>query len=263
MTYVRPGMRRAFGAVSAMIVPPMQVVVTGAPDTKIEGLSSEPWIDTANNNAPITKVFFTDDDGNVTFKFIDQGGTEVTQSPSFQPAAIDRDVEQTLVYATNTDSASAEYGRVVAVERHDVFKDGALDPALTKFFDMNQTPPVDVTAVVTAVPYELNPAPVRVELTGEPLAVTGAVSVGFAAIAASATYAEVYVEDSNIRWTKDGSDPADNNGEQENMGATIRLLDRDEIEGFRALPIDMAGVLDGSLTANLTVNYWNIAPDED
>ena len=213
----------------------------------------------------IQRVILTFSNGDVEVTDIINGVIQMTQSPSFTTTAGQTDVETQILFATNTDSADAQFGRVVEVQRNDVYVDGVLDPARVQYFDMNQAPPVDLTATVTAAPFDLASAPIRVELAGENLAVTGAAEVALAAIPATATYAEVYIDapDANIRWTKDGSAPTDNNGEQETAGVTIRLLDRPEIDGFRALTIDALGALDPALTANLTVNYWNVAPDED
>jgi len=216
----------------------------------------------------IHRVTVTYNNGDVEVTDFINGVPQVTQSPSFttdKPAPDQLDVERDVWYATNTTVGDAEYGRIIQLEKRNVFVNGVIDPAQTTFVDVNQTPEFDATALVTVAPYTLNAQQIRVELTGEQIAVTGAAAAVLAAIPATATYAEIYIDapDSNIRWTKDGSAPADNNGEQELAGSTIRLLDRDEIDGFRALTIGGDGALDPALTANLTVNYWNIEPTED
>lgn len=211
---------------------------------------------------PIERVTVTLSDGTITTTDYINGVPQVTQSSNFSTEQ-GIDVERETVYATNTATGDAQFGRVVELDRHMPFKNGVLQSADVKFWDMTVTPPVDQTAIVTVAPFSLAAAPIRLGLAGETLAVTGAAGVALAAIPATATYAEIYIEDANIRWTKDGSAPADNNGEQESTGGTIRLLDRAEIDGFLALTIDAQGALDPALTANMTVNYWNVAPDED
>ena len=109
--------------------------------------------------------------------------------------------------------------------------------------------------------------PIRVEIVSgtENIAVTGATPVALT-VPPHATYAEIYIDVDNaaIRWTKDGTPPADDNGEQENAGTTVYLEDVDSINGFRALAIDnTTGALDPAMTAQLTGNFWNISPDED
>ncbi|WP_299933623.1 hypothetical protein [uncultured Pelagimonas sp.] len=217
--------------------------------------------DTATGDL-IERVAVTLSDGTETITDYINGVPLMTLSSNFSPDT-SVDVERSTAYATNTTVGDAQYGRVVELDRHMPFKAGVLQENDIKFWDMTVTPPVDQTAIVTVAPFTLAEAPIRLQLAGEALAITGAAGVALAAIPATATYAEIYIEDANLRWTKDGSAPADNNGEQESTGGTIRLLDRAEIEGFLALTIDANGDLDAALTANVTVNYWNVAPDED
>lgn len=198
----------------------------------------------------------------------EDGVTPMTNSADFNASKEQVNNESEIVYATNTTDGDAEFGRVAEVRRTEVYRDGVLDAAATTYWNMNVQPPVDVTALVTAAPFQLAAAPVRKKFNpAEQLDVTGAAEVALAAIPTFATYAEIYIDasadDTNIRWTKDGTAPADDNGEQESTGTTIRLLDRDEIDGFRALTIDGSGNLDPALVASLTVDYWNVAPDED
>lgn len=183
-----------------------------------------------------------------------------------------KDVETTNVNATIIDSGDANFGQVMPVERRTTSVTGVLDVDSIKFFDMTVVPPLDVTVTVTNVAvWEISDLPIRVKFTpNENLAVTGATEVPLASIPTQATYAEIYIDvdsgagqEAGLRWVTDSGTPTDNNGIQENVGSTIKLLDRDEIDGFRALGIGEFGALDPLLTANLTIRYWNIAPDED
>ena len=106
----------------------------------------------------------------------------------------------------------------------------------------------------------VGPRPVLVQMPTQRLAVSGPAPAQLSP-PPFAAYAEVFIEDENIRWTADGATPADNRGEQERKGTTITLQSRQEIEGFRALAIDNVGALDPSLTARLTVVFYNGDPE--
>lgn len=218
---------------------------------------------------PVIQRTLTYEDGTFAVLYFQPDGVTLMTSTVTNFTATPAQTENDIVtmYATNTDDADASYGEVLELREITPFVDGVLDAANVAYWDYSATPPVDVTATVTVAPYERALAPVRVDYPDdENLAVTGTVGVALAAIPAFATYAEVYVDapDAGISWTTDGTDPVDNNRTQQNAGTTIKLLDRSEIEGFRAVPMnDGTGVIDGALTANLKIRYTNIAPDED
>lgn len=84
-----------------------------------------------------------------------------------------------------------------------------------------------------------------------------------------ATYAEIYLEASDsvapaVQWAKNASAPADGDAnEEDKVGTTIRLYDRDEIEGFLASSANADGTINGTDVVKSRVVWWNIAPDED
>ena len=129
--------------------------------------------------------------------------------------------------------------------------------------------PIDRTPDLTAAYTVAGTAaeePILVQLPTEALAIDGAShdttnGEALAAIPAHADYAEIFIEDENIRWTQDGSAPADNNGEQEMAGTTIRLYGRPAIDGFRALVIDNVGDIATAGVSNLSVSYFNMNPE--
>lgn len=239
--------------------------VSTLPDTV--DIDSDRWCDPTNNNAIVYRRVTALDDGSTSITWHNPDGTpNMTDSSNFTPNKADVAVLADIIYATVTDPADAEFGRVRETTRYRTANDGVVDTTSSQYLNQDE-PPVDVTAIVSGAQYSRASAPVRVELTGEGLDITGAVELALAAIPTFATYAEIYIDastdDTGIRWTKDGSVPADDNGEQEQKGSTIKMFDRDEIDGFRALTIDGSGTLDPALTASLTVNYWNVSPDED
>lgn len=248
---------------------------TSSEDTGVEGLSVTQWYDTANNCAPVSQVLTTDDLGNITITWLDKDGNEMTDSSNFTPAKPNVENEHQRMYATNTVSTDAEFGRVVELNRTDTYTDGVLDPTATQYWDVTQHPNVDVTAIVTAAPYSLASAPIREQLGSGTIVIdaanpAGDVNLGaeIAIAANAATYVEIYIDaggtgDGNIRWTKDGTAPADNNGEQENAGSTIKLWDRPEIDNFMAAAIDAAGLMDPTGGANLKWTAWNVDPHDD
>lgn len=232
-------------------------------DPGVEGMGMTTWYDPTNGNAPITRIVTVDDDGNPTIQWIDKDGNDVSSnSANFTPATAQTDSEVEIMYATVTDVAAAEAGRVRELRELREVTEGVLAVSHTFVVDGS-----DATAFVASAETQLSAAPIQVQLPTENLDVTGAAAIALAAIPQFASYAEVYIDasadDTNIRWTQDASAPADDNGEQEGRGTTIILNGRESIDGFRALTIDGAGALDPALTASLTVSYFNIAPDED
>lgn len=182
------------------------------------------------------------------------GVPQVSLSPTFSPEQSGNQAKIETMF--DTDLTTGLITEIKQVSPYAVASDMSVTFGTTVYRTADMTADYTPAGTVSALP-------IRVALTPEALAVTGIAGVALAAVPANAAYAEVYVEDANIRWTKDGSVPADNNGEQEAAGGTIILHDAAEIAGFMAVPIDGAGVIDGTLTANLTVNYWNIAPSSD
>lgn len=118
---------------------------------------------------------------------------------------------------------------------------------------------MDRTALY-AVEGHADELPVLVRISSQSVAVTGATASQLAA-EPFGHYAEVYIEDGNIRWTQDGTEPAPGNGEQENAGSTVKLYGRDAVQGFRARSINSVGDLDEAVLSNLTVTIWNMDPE--
>lgn len=194
-------------------------------------------------------------DGTIQIEYYKEG-ILVAESPNFSASRSQIDVEKAMKVATNMTT-----GLIQEVEMRSVFRNGELDPADITFWDVNVVPPVDMTATVSAAPFELANEAKSVLLGTESLLVSGTTGNGFDSIPANAEYATVYIDagetDAGIRWTVDGSAPTDGNGEQENMGSTIHLGSAAQLASFRAVPIDGAGEIDGALAANLTVTFWN------
>ena len=169
----------------------------------------------------------------------------------FAPDDTEVQYETKVMYDTDVSTGQVTiFKRVTTVQR---FDDGSTTYGTPedKTFDLA----ADYTPTGTVATQ-----PVLVQMPTENLAVTGSTPSSLTP-PAYAKYAEIFVEDENIRWTQDGSAPADNNGEQERAGTTISLLDTTALAGFRALPMDNVGALDPTLTANLTVTYYNEKPE--
>lgn len=211
--------------------------------------------------------------------FEEDGVTPVTNSANFTTAKDQLENEQQYVHITNTGAGQAEYGRVSLVKQINLYRNGVLDPTATTYWNTAVIPNIDVTsnvAALVAAGSQIDVAPVRkqlpeggVALPTQTQTITGAANVALADIPQFATYAEVYIEagagDGGLRWTKDGTAPTDGSAnEQEMTGTTIRLLDRDEIDNFRASVINLdTGDIDAALSATFKTVYWNVAPDED
>jgi len=75
-------------------------------------------------------------------------------------------------------------------------------------------------------------------------------AVGFASIPPDANKAIVVVEDANIRWREDGTNPTSSVGTKSFVGTTIILEGRDRISAFRAIRLS-------STDAKLSANYYN------
>lgn len=134
------------------------------------------------------------------------------------------------------------------------------------YYDLTTTPPTDVTALVTGPNFITLQRPVPFQLGTLSLAVTGTTPFDLGTLNPWTNYAEVAINldpnaPSGIRWTKDGQAPTATLGEQEAGGGTIKLFDRSELIGFRALSIDGTGALDPLLTTHLTVTFHNISPE--
>lgn len=236
---------------------------SATPDPGVEGMSTEEWFDPATGER-ITRVLTSDDDGNITIKYLDKEGNDVsTESSNFQAAAVQRDVEKSEIWGTITDDTNLEYSRARTMFATETFEDGVSQGTNYTFIADGS----DANAFANDAGTTLALAPIQLQNGDENLDVTGATAIALGSIPAFATYAEIYIDasndDTNIRWTQNGSVPADDNGEQEAKGSTIKLDTREAIEGFRALTIDPSGALDPALVASLTVVYYNVSPDQN
>lgn len=181
----------------------------------------------------------------------------MSRSDIFVPARATTERKVNRMFDTNmTDGQIIEFARVTSITTE---TDGTMTygPALDKNPDLSAA----YTIVGTAAE-----EPQLVRLPTENLSVDGATQdvangEALAAIPTYATYAEIYVEDENVRWTQDGSAPAAGNGEQELAGTTIKLYGKQAIDGFRALVIDNVGAIAATGVAKLTVSYWNGNPE--
>ena len=203
---------------------------------------------------PVTREILTYSDGNV--QVVDTNDdTGVTTPGGVSNFAGSRPVieyQYTRMHDTDLGTGEVtEFTRVVAV---------VTNPDETTTYRA----PVDM-AVDLSAPYTPSGAvdlyPTLVRITKELTSLTGALPVSLTPHP-HARYAEIYIEDANIRWTQDGSIPSDNNGEQERAGTTVQLYGAPALAGFRALTIDSLGNMDPTLTANLTVTYYNRSPDQ-
>jgi len=212
-------------------------------------------------------------DGTLQINDFYNGVKQMSLSGDFSPTgtSANKGFNGTTVYATNITTGNANLGQIV--ELKEVFgtdASGDADPDNVKLYDMSKNPPSDVTSTYVdasgaVAPYNGYKAkPAVVQLTSETLDVTGTTASSLASIPTHAAYAEIYIDasadDALIRWSADGSTPADDSGEQEATGKTIVLTNRAALLGFRALAMDAAGDLDDTLTASLSVTYYNTKP---
>lgn len=182
----------------------------------------------------------------------------MSQSSTFTPVKPETRYEHNKMFDTDmTTGQIVEFLRETSITTN---PDGTVVYGPAQDFDPQHVN--EYTVVGTAAE-----APQLVRIASEALAVAAdaaaGVGVALAAIPAYADYAEIYVEDENIRWVQDGSIPADNNGEQEMAGTTIKLFGRQAIEGFKAVVIDNTGAVtsDAAAISNLSVSYWNQNPE--
>ena len=181
----------------------------------------------------------------------------MSRSDSFTPARAQTERKVNRMYDTNmSDGQIIEFARVTSVTTE---TDGSITfgPSLDKNPDLS----ADYTIVGTAAE-----EPQLVRLTTENLSVDGSTQdtdtgEALAAVPAYAAYAEIYIEDENVRWTQDGSAPAAGNGEQELAGGTIKLFGKQAIDGFRALVIDNVGAIASTGVVKFTVSYFNMNPE--
>ena len=168
----------------------------------------------------------------------------------FGPRGGNTEYKKTLMY--DTDIATGEITEFTRVTTIKTNPDGTSSYGPTEDLLADNTP-------YTPAGQE-DVAPVLVALPSENLAVTGSTPTQLTP-PTHAAYAEVFVEDANVRYTTDASAPADNNGTQMRRGQTIRLKGSTILSDFRVLPIDNVGNLDPTQTANLTVSYANLDPE--
>lgn len=214
-------------------------------------------------------------DGTMTTTDYINGVPQMSTSPSFQAAdKASADTEASTMYATNTDELDPFYGRVAQLKQVSVHSgdDGAFDPALDTFYDVAVFPNVDVTALVTAAPYTLASAPIRVPVGDVEVFDADLTATALPNIPPTATYAEVYIKSradlaAGIVWSTSGNAPTADLGEQENAGGTIKLWDRASIERFQAVSMDADGqpvaVAGANDTSKLNVRFWNVDPHDD
>ena len=203
---------------------------------------------------PITREVLTYTDGTtVVTDTNDNTGVE-TADPGL-PQFVDKraSVEEHYTQLYDTDTATGEIVRFTRITAITTNPDGTTTyaPAADMAFDLTAlyAPAGAVDAVPLVVP-----------LGGEAIAVSGATPAALTP-PAHAAYAEIYIEDANVRWTQDGSAPADNNGEQERAGTTISLLDTTALAGFRARPMDNLGDIASAGTMVVSVAYFNTKPE--
>lgn len=75
-------------------------------------------------------------------------------------------------------------------------------------------------------------------------------AVGFASIPPDANKAVVVVENANIRWRDDGTDPTSSVGTKSYVNTTITINGRDRISAFRAIRLS-------TTDAKLSINYYD------
>jgi len=177
-------------------------------------------------------------------------------------------------------------GSVTTQEAYETLASGAVER-------LNQTVMVDAAGAITGTTYSqfgdgsaytpadlamVAPEPQKLQMGEESFDVTGA-STSLPNIPTVANsqgqnfpqHAYVHVEaDSDntaagISYTTDGTDPAESATAKEfevSEGKGFDLDTWEEIDGFRAVPIDGNGDPDAALTVQVSVEYNNISPDK-
>lgn len=167
------------------------------------------------------------------------------------------------VYATNTADGDPQVGRYIPLQSrtpYDVTL-GGYDNGATTYHDESNLLN-DVTAIVTAAPYQIDANPIRKQVGYEEFQITS--DTALPNIPPTARYAEVYynAQDGNVLWTVGGASVTDNFSEDENGGVTVRIYGPDNIAAYLGSSADGDGVLDGVAVRNASVLYSNISPEE-
>ena len=179
----------------------------------------------------------------------------MSQSTPFIPEQSNTNIASTVVFETNMTT-----GKVTQITQYvpvTTAPDGSLSFGAATYRTADNRADYVVSGVVSD-------RPKRVQLPSERLQITGVDGIALAAVPTHAAYAEITVEDHAIRWTIDGSGPSDNNGKRSQDGARIVLQSRDEILGFRAIPLLSEHRHNKAMPkAHLTIYYHNISPESD
>lgn len=211
----------------------------------------------ATTGDPVVQITTIYRNGDVTVAYQDVDGQPIPGVSGFTGSL---DTESTIVFATMADDQQANYGEIIELRRVVTYLGDEVNRVA--YYD---TDGGDVTATVTAAGWEIGACALSLALGTSTFSTTGAGGTQLPAQPAYAAFARITVDPApvqinGIKYRTDGVAPTTTQGVVVAAGSQLTIAS-DQFADFLAVPVDGTGQIDGALTVNATVEWFNAAPE--
>lgn len=243
-----PGIDYSFAGTLPTTLPPSP--------TPISGLDVVAGFDTVTG-APVTQITTVYRDNTVEVTYLNAAGAPIAAPSGFTGSI---DTEKLTTFATMVDPAEANYGQVLELNKVTSFVGDEV--IRVAYYDVDGT---NVTATVTGAGWEIGADTPPLSLGMTAFSTTGTIGTPLPAFPTFATFARVTVDPdpvqvNGIKYRTDGAAPTAALGVVVPVGGAFSV-NAASFADTRIVPVNGTGQVDGTVTVNMTVEWFNAEPE--